>query len=179
MSERRSHPTHPETAPPAARSLYSLAQIQHLAKTEFSRASRYRYPLCVMALCIDGLDSLRDAHGFEFKEAVLREVVELLRRQTRSSDLIGRMADDHFVLLLPHTPVSGAQILAARLIESAALLDLAVGTERPRLSLSIGISSLVGDLLFHDVLLECAESALAEAVAQGGGRMVLREPFSG
>jgi diguanylate cyclase (GGDEF)-like protein len=177
MSERRSQPSSP-SASSTPRSLYSLAQIQHLAKTEFSRAARYKYPLCVLALCVDGLDSLRDAHGFEFKETVLREVVELLQRKTRSSDLIGRMADDHFVILLPHTPVGGAQILAARLIESAALLELSVGGQQPRISLSVGISTLVGELLFHDVLLELAEAALAEAVAQGGGRMVLREPFS-
>lgn len=177
MSERRSQPSNP-TPTGAPRSLYSLAQIQHLAKTEFSRAGRYKYPFCVMALCVDALDVLRDERGFEFKELVLREVVGLLRRKTRSSDLIGRMADDHFVLLLPHTLVGGAQILAARLIESAALLELGGDGPGPRLSLSIGISSLRGELLFHDLLLELAETALSEAVAQGGGRMVLREPFS-
>lgn len=179
MNERRRQPT--GLPPPSAvpRSLFSLAQIQHLTRTEFSRATRYQYPLSVLALSVDGLDALRDAHSYEFKERVLGEVIALLLRKTRPSDLIGRMADDHFVLLLPHTPVSGAQTLAARLIESAAVLEFEVAGERPRLSVSVGVSALVPDLLFHDVLLETADAALQEAVAQGGGRMVLREPLRG
>ena len=35
--------------------LFSLAQIQHVLKVEFSRARRYRYPLTLLCLEIDNL----------------------------------------------------------------------------------------------------------------------------
>lgn len=156
---------------PEDRGLYSVAQIQHLLRLEFARAQRYAYPLSVLLLAIDQLDALRDRHGYEYKEEVLERVVELLKRATRSSDFLGRTADDRLVLLLPHTPATGARTLAARLIETADVLAAELGGQQARVSLSVGFASSAGeDTLFHDALLVAAEGALDEAVAAGGGR---------
>ena len=158
-----------------SRGLYSVAQVQHLLRIEFARAQRYAYPLSCLVLAVDQLDALRDAHGYEFKELVLGALVDLLRRSTRSSDFMGRTADDRLIVLLPHTSAAGARTLAARLIEHAGALDLERGGARARISLSIGVSALAGSgLLFHDALHREAELALAEAIAAGGGRLVER-----
>ncbi len=161
--------------PPEARGLYSVAQIQHLQRIEFARAQRYGYPLACMLLAVDQLDTLRDLHGYEFKEQVLERLVELLKRATRSSDFIGRTADDRLVLLLPHTPPQGARTLAARLIENSGVLSADLGGEVARVSVSIGLSTLQGEsVLFHDALYREAELALEEAIAAGGGRLQVR-----
>ena len=39
----------------AERSLFSLAQIQHLMRVEFNRAGRYSYPIVCMIIAIDRL----------------------------------------------------------------------------------------------------------------------------
>lgn len=157
------------------RGLYSVAQIQHLLRIEFARAQRYGYPLACMLLAVDQLDTLRDVHGYEFKEQVLERLVDLLKRATRSSDFIGRTAADRLVLLLPHTPPQGARALAARLIENSGVLSAQLGGDVARVSVSIGLASLEGEgVLFHDALYSEAELALEEAVAAGGGRLQVR-----
>ena len=63
------------------RSLFSLAQIQHLIRVEFHRAQRYGYPLSCLMVGVDRLNQLRDLYGYDSKEAVLEEVIEILKRE--------------------------------------------------------------------------------------------------
>lgn len=176
MTDPRSQASTPRShTPPEERGLYSVAQIQHLLRIEFARAQRYSYPLSCMLLAVDQLDALRDRHGYEFKEQVLECLVDLLKRATRSSDFLGRTADDRLALLLPHTPPQGARTLGARLIENSGVLSAELGGNLARVSVSIGLCSLEGEgMLFHDALYRGAELALEEAIAGGGGRLCVR-----
>ncbi len=176
MTDPRPQASTPRPSTPAEeRGLYSVAQIQHLQRIEFARAQRYGYPLACMLLAVDQLDSLRDLHGYDFKEQVIERLVDLLKRATRSSDFIGRTADDRLVLLLPHTPPHGARTLAVRLIENSGVLSAELGGDVARVSVSIGLSTLQGEgVLFHDALYREAELALEAAIAAGGGRLQVR-----
>ena len=66
------------------RSLFSLAQIQHLMRVEFNRAQRYDYPIVCMMIAIDRLGHLRDLYGYDAKEEIVEGVVGLLKSSTRS-----------------------------------------------------------------------------------------------
>ena len=155
---------------------YSLAQIRHLLRVEFGRAQRYGYPISVLMLALDQLGALRDAAGYEAKEAALENVVELLHVQTRGSDLVGRLPDDRLMIVVPHTPVADVQVLVERLLSAVRELD-APGFGH--LSISVGVSSAeAGATLFHDELQRCAESALAESVGAGGDRWTASMPGS-
>ena len=81
----------------ADRHLFSLAQIQHLMRVEFNRAQRYSYAVSCIILAVDRLGHLRDLYGYDAKEEILGSVVDLLKRETRASDFLGRMADDRLV----------------------------------------------------------------------------------
>ena len=60
--------------PEGGRSLFSVAQIQHVLRIEFGRAQRYRYPLVCLVLSIDQLGALRDRHGYDAKEALFEAI---------------------------------------------------------------------------------------------------------
>lgn len=154
----------------------SLAQIQHLMRVEFSRAQRYGYPIACLVVAVDRLGELRDRLGYDAKEALVEAVVDLLDEQTRGSDFLGRLPDDRFLVVVPHTPPEGIQLLAGRLVESARELSLAeLGGER--VSFSIGGSWMTsGETLFFDDLRGTAERALEEATLAGGDRASLRLP---
>ena len=114
-----------DSQPTADRSLFTLAQIQHLMRVEFNRAQRYEYPIVCMLIAVDRLGHLRDLYGFDAKEEILEGVVGLLKAGTRSSDFLGRMADDRLLAVVPHTDAAGAQVLAQRLVEGARALSFA------------------------------------------------------
>ena len=159
----------------AGREIFSFAQIQHLVRVEFGRAQRYGYPLVVLELAVDRLGHLRDVFGYDLKEHVLGQVCDLLKRETRASDLLGRMPDDRLLVLVPHSPPQKVEVLARRLLAAAHRLSFDHEGRRVEITLSIGGShSVAGETLFFDALLETGRAALSDAVAAGGDRYVLR-----
>jgi len=166
-----------DSHPSAARCLFTLAQIQHLMRVEFNRAQRYEYPIVCMLIAVDRLGHLRDLYGFDAKEEILEGVVGLLKASTRSSDFLGRMADDRLLAVVPHTDADGARVLAERLLEGARNLSFAADGRGIQVTLSIGSShNGGGTTLFFDAMLSSAEGALAEASAQGGDRCEVQVP---
>jgi diguanylate cyclase (GGDEF)-like protein len=157
--------------------LFSLSQIMHLMRVEFGRAQRYGYPLSVLVIAIDRLGHLRDLHGYEAKEAVLESVAKLLQKETRTCDFLGRLADDRLLAVVPHTPESGAGVVAGRLLEGVRGIALESEGKKIPVTISVGAATM-GDskTLFFDQLVAAAESALEDASAGGGGRVVQRDP---
>lgn len=166
-----------DSSTPDDRSLFSLAQIQHLMRVEFNRAQRYDYPIACMLIAVDRLGHLRDLYGFDAKEEILEGVVGLLKAQTRSSDFLGRMADDRLLAVVPHTSPEGATILVGRLLEGARSLEFNADGRAMQVTLSIGSSHNAGGAtLFFDAMLASAEEALADASAGGGDRHETLDP---
>ncbi len=169
--------------PPRARDpegdpeLFSLAQILHLMRVEFTRAQRYGYPLSCLLVAVDRRGPVRDVYGYEAKQAVLDEVARLLEAQTRSCDFLGRLMDDRLLAIVPHTSGDGARVLGQRLLSGVRKLAFESQGKRIPISVSIGTThNGLGRTLFFDAMLEAGEGALAEAVAAGGDRLVMRDP---
>ncbi len=164
---------------PSEKSLFSLAQIQHLMRVEFNRAQRYGYPIACLMLGIDRLGPLRDMHGYEAKEEIVAAVAELLRTATRGSDFLGRLADDRLLAVVPHTGAKGIRVMAERLRTGAHGLRFEGGGRTISVTVSLGGSCQEpgeGGTPFFDALLGSAEDALFEAQAAGGDKIVLLAP---
>ncbi len=82
---------------------------------EAERARRYRYPLALVLLEIDGLQAVNDELGERAVDDVLCEVADLLDG-SRFADEAFRIGDQEFAILLPHTDRAGAEAAAARLV---------------------------------------------------------------
>lgn len=154
----------------------SLAQIQHLMRVEFSRAQRYGYPIVCLVVAVDQLGAVRDELGYEVKENVVDRIIELLHSQTRGSDFIGRLPDDRFMLVVPHSEPDMVEVMARRLVVGARGLELAELNDE-RLTLSIGGSWMrSGETLFFDDLLQTAQACLARVAGDGGDDLMMQGP---
>jgi len=163
---------------PSERSLFSLAQIQHLMRVEFNRAQRYDYPIGCMMISIDRLGHLRDLYGYEAKEEILDAAVGLLKASTRSSDFLGRLADDRLLAVIPHTGAEGLAIMARRLLHGAREMDFGSDGRTIQVTLSIGASHNAGGAtLFFDAMLQASEEAQSSASAAGGDRHEIIDPI--
>ncbi|MBM3991473.1 MAG: GGDEF domain-containing protein [Planctomycetes bacterium] len=153
--------------------LFTPAQIQHLMRVEFDRAQRYRYPLVMLVIGVDRLAQLQDLYGAEVKDEIQRGVAGVLRTSTRASDSLGYLIDDKIVVLVPHTPSSGAAVVARRVIESVRNLRFDCDGRTTRVTVSIGgaHNNRKGELAFG-TLLEVAEAGLRVAREGGGNRYV-------
>ena len=156
--------------------ILSLAQIQHLMRVEFSRAQRYGYPIVCLVLGLDQLGQVRDQFGYDVKEEVLDEFMVLIHKQTRGSDFLGRLPDDRFMVVVPHSPPDQVEIMANRILVGTRELVLKSLADQ-RLTLSVGGSWMMsGETLFFDDLMSTAQRCLAEASQAGGDRIISCAP---
>lgn len=83
-----------------------------------SLAVRYEHPYTVALIDIDHFKSYNDCYGHQAGDRALQQVTGVIQRMIRKSDRLYRYGGEEFLLLLPDTTSSGAQILAKRLVEA-------------------------------------------------------------
>jgi diguanylate cyclase (GGDEF)-like protein len=96
--------------------LYASTMLKSIVSTETKRAERYGYPLAFMHLKIANLDQLAEKGGSGITDETLRIVARQVLGSIRNVDIAGRL-DDSVLLLMPHTPMEGAKVVAGRLAE--------------------------------------------------------------
>jgi len=158
--------------------LFTREEIARLMESEYRRSLRYDYPLALLCVEIDRLESLHDLYGVDSEQRILRAVAGLLRTSTRASDVLGLQEDPHLIVLVPHTTREGAVAIARRLLAGCRELEFRGDGRALRASLSIGIVSR-GDDLGLPALMEQGKRALAASQAGGGDRYTEFERLPG
>ncbi len=143
------------------------------ASAEVDRSARHGRPLCLMMLDVDHFKSINDLYGHPAGDTVLIELAALLRGAIRTSDLLCRFGGEEFALLLPETTLDNASILAHRLRHELGELHIDAAGLVLRLTVSIGLVTLVGTSLAD--ALAAADASLYEAKAAGRNRVVVAE----
>jgi diguanylate cyclase (GGDEF)-like protein len=96
-------------------------------RKEVVRAIRYEMPLSLLLLDIDDFKLFNDTHGHPAGDKVLRDIGEILSNGIRKGiDIAARYGGEEFGIILPHTPVAGAQRVGGRLKER---VEAAVGED--------------------------------------------------
>ena len=120
---------------------------------------RYRASGALIVLDVDRLKPINDAFGHAAGDQVLKAIVDVLKRQVRSSDVIGRLGGDEFALLLWNLSETDAHAKAAALEQAIDQLTFVFGGR----TISAGASAGVATLGLHaeaDRALEQADSAM-------------------
>lgn len=132
----------------------------------FASARRGPAPLAVLLFDLDGFKAVNDTRGHAAGDALLAAVAKRALDCVRTSDTVGRLGGDEFLVLLPDTDVDGAQAVAAKLLESMRQpFDL--GGEAVRVSASIGGAFLPGTAEGPDGLVREADAALYASKRRG------------
>ena len=84
-------------------------------RREVAAARRYDSPLSLVVLDVDGLRDVNETRGFDAGDRLLLTLGELLLTRLRVTDIAARIGDDDFAVILPRTPIVGAEALAVRI----------------------------------------------------------------
>ena len=109
------------------------AFYEHLRR-ELSSAERYKEPLSLCYLDLNGFKQLNDTLGHQSGDDLLTIVGATMLEATRDSDIACRYGGDEFCMILPKSNLDEAMLVASRLTE---LFNKA---ENQGVKLSIGIS---------------------------------------
>ena len=136
---------------------------------ELARYARYRQPLSLLLLDLDGLKAINDTRGHRAGDAALIQLGAEIRAEARATDTCARWGGDEFAVLAPGTVEAAAAALAER-IRSRVAAQAAV----PGLAVSIGVATLAPPAAAStaDELVRTADRALYEAKHLGGNSVV-------
>jgi len=89
-----------------------------------AQSVRYSRNYTVALFDIDFFKAYNDCYGHLAGDMALRKVAEHLQIRIRKSDRLYRYGGEEILLLLPETPLAGAEILVGRLLEGLAALHI-------------------------------------------------------
>lgn len=94
--------------------LLNRRAIEEWAARELSEADRYSFSFWVVLADLDHFKRVNDTHGHEAGDTVLRKFSQILKANSRRSDICGRTGGEEFLLVLTHTSRKDAQMVADR-----------------------------------------------------------------
>jgi len=132
---------------------------------ELNLARRCGRPVSMLCITVDHLESLSEHHGNEIGVQAWHAVAQTLSARLRRSDLIYRIREDTFVIVLGDTAMAGAMALAVRLRTK---VDRCVTRDNVQfvLTMSAGVTE-ASEPDSTEPLIERAERALAESRLRG------------
>ncbi len=142
---------------------------------EWRRALREDQLLSLLLIDIDFFKKYNDFYGHLSGDDSLRQVASAI---ARSCDLAARYGGEEFTVLLPGENSAGAIVVAQKIMQAIAELNIihAVSEISPLLTVSIGIATMqpCKDMT-TDTLLKMADRALYKAKSNGRNRFHLLE----
>ncbi len=158
-------------------SAYNLAYFTDYATKELDKARRYGRGFSLLGFALDGLPHLRARAGTEQARAVVRATTRALGRVLRDSDVLAKVAEQEFLLLLPETDPFGAQVFLRRALAAAREApELRAIDGLAPLQLMGGAASFPRDGEDLDFLTEACRARLEQRRASLHRRLVL-EPL--
>lgn len=148
--------------------LLSARSFRGRLSEEVERSRRSQRPLSVVVVMLDDFAALELMHGFKAGDELLVSVARLLSSTTRSHDVLGRIGQAEFGLLLPDTDGERALPALERLLVELELIGQ--GAIRAA-GASMGIATLQRGMSAEGLLAN-AHMALEHAQGAGGGRAV-------
>ena len=146
--------------------------FQILLESELSRARRHGVPLGLALVDLDRFGALNARYGRSTGDAVLSEVALVLRLALRESDLLARVGDDQFGVLLPETDLAPAQRCGERLRHAIEEHRFA---RAGRITASIGVTASPRGGVESVELMASGDHALALAKKSGRRRVAASE----
>jgi len=139
---------------------------------EWNLATRRGSALALLVIDLDHFKRINDTYGHPVGDNVLRDVARVMRHTKRESDVCARVGGDEFLMLLPDTPLEGAQRVATRIREQLAARRFGEPAASIPVTISVGVGVANGhETIEAETLFERADHALYRAKADGRNRI--------
>lgn len=151
--------------------LYNHRTFLKELKDELKRAKRYKRPVSLVMVSIDGYKEVSRQYGALTGDAVLKVVAAVLKECIRDVDIGARYSGDEFAIVLPETNAAGAAVVAERIRQRVGTQAITHNWNNLKVTASIGLASFPAHAREHDELIARSVQALELAVQRGGDRV--------
>ncbi len=125
---------------------------------------------------LDKFKSVNDTYGHQAGDRVLQSAARLLLSNLRTTDMVGRFGGEEFVLVLPKSPTSGAEIVAERILSAFRDTMHEMSEEQSlTVTISLGMATHTPEAPYPNVtdLLHHADEAVYYSKTHGGNQYTI------
>lgn len=146
--------------------------VEDWAARELSGAARHGFAVWVAMADLDHFKSVNDKHGHRAGDIVLNRFADLLKTNTRTSNMCGRIGGEEFVIVLSHADRHSVHIAVERLRQRLGEERFAFDGCSLQVTASFGIAGFQGTTApeFSEMLCR-ADTALYAAKRYGRNRL--------
>lgn len=141
------------------------------SRTTLQHALRSRQEFAIVLIDIDDFKHVNDTQGHEAGDRVLKEIAELLQRNTRNTDLVARWGGEEFLLLLAHSNLEGARTVTENIRAAIAAHSFITGKH----TASFGLATHAWNEPLETTIRR-ADQAMYQAKLKGKNRIELFIP---
>jgi len=153
--------------------LYNRRHFTTMANHLFHLALRHQEALSIVMLDIDNFKHINDTYGHKVGDDVIVMIANILQKMSRESDIVARFGGEEYILLLPKTSKEGAYVIAEKLREAVADMQIVLEDKTP-LSCSVSLGVSMVDLQSEKDIEEAikrADNALYNSKRSGKNRV--------
>lgn len=146
-------------------------------ETNFERevklAHRHHQDLSVFIIDVDNFKHVNDTFGHSKGDEVLKHIAHIVKDSLRETDQLFRYGGEEFLVILNNTCSAAAGMIAERI---RCKVKAAVSPINQALTISIGVTSIVGQEETAEQLFSRADTALYQAKNSGRDKVVMDVP---
>jgi len=143
-------------------------------QNELERTRRYKRPASIAMIDVDHFKSFNDMEGHVCGDEALKKIAQFFQNNLRRTDILARYGGEEFILLMPETPVAGAQEICERLRSAIERTTFPGKSKEAFLTVSIGLTQIPLSATSPEEVVRTADAALYEAKQEGRNRLVAR-----
>ncbi|MFZ5968158.1 MAG: diguanylate cyclase [Bacillota bacterium] len=151
--------------------VYLRKHFEKALKDEFFKSRKHNTDITIVMCDLDRFKQINDTYGHRKGDEILKKVTHIIRKNVRSSDIVGRYGGEEFIILLPLTVSTDAYSVCEKIRKSIA--DAKLLGESHSVTMSFGIASYPEHGYVEDELIEKADQALYHAKKMGRNQTVI------
>lgn len=140
---------------------------ENLLEKEYERESRYHENCSLIMFDIDHFKKVNDNYGHPAGDEVIRQTADIIRHSIRKTDIAGRYGGEEYVILLPHTPIDSAYVLAERIRKKIAAKPACYEDQVINYTVSLGVAAFDPSLKSPTNWIDFADQALYQSKQAG------------
>lgn len=156
--------------------LYNHRHFQGLLKQEIARSHRYGYPVGLLLIDIDHFKIFNDTYGHQVGDEVLKVVASTLKKNVRLTDAVARYGGEEMTIILPHTSLDDAGVVAEKIRRAVEKLELPAGGKTVKITISIGVAAYPDCAAEQQQLIQEADDAMYRAKENGRNQVQVASP---
>jgi diguanylate cyclase (GGDEF)-like protein len=143
-----------------------------VTQTEIDRTKRYKRNLTICYFDADNFKKINDTLGHHVGSELLIKVVQVIKNNLRSTDLIGRLGGDEFAILLPETNQEQSRIVISKIRKK---LQAEMDKENWNVTFSMGVLTCAAIPKTVDEIIKIADSLMYEVKKKGKNSVKFQE----